>query len=304
MRAARLALALGPMAVLGLGAGGCLRSTAYSCSTDEQCVRAGERGTCEAVGYCAFADDGCTSGRRYGEGAGAYSDACVGDERVDAAAIDGRTDGPPGDGRDAATIDARTDAAVDAATDAPIDAAPVGCLDPGNGTTFPNGPPCAGWGTPFGSNVTVQQVGGRLTVTPAAGLVANGGCAHAAVPFAAPGALVEVERTVEGANGRTRLELQGTGWSIGAEGGMMVARANDGVVAMVPYSALAMRFWRLRPAGTGVVYETSPDALGWTAFASSPLAPPASAPIRVVGETVAAEAAPGSARFQSLNVCP
>lgn len=284
--------------ILALAGGGCLRSTAYTCESDSEC-KVGGQGTCEDVGYCSFAASDCPSGRRFGAGAGPYANECV-DERVDAAVIDGRTDART----DATVIDAPTDAPRDAGIDAPVDAAPVGCLDPGNGTTFPVGAVCGGWGSPFGSNATLQQTGGRLTVTLNAGVVSSGGCAHTAIPFAAPGALVEVERTVDGATGRTRLELSGTGWSIGNEAGMMVARANDAIVGMIAYDAITMRWWRLRPDAGGVVYETSPDGVGWAPFASSPLAPPASAPIRVIGETTAAEGAPGSARFQSVNLCP
>jgi hypothetical protein len=202
---------------------------------------------------------------------------------------------------DAALIDAPTDASPDAAIDAPVT---VGCLDPGNGTTFSSGTPCVGWGTAFVDSAMVQQAGGRLTITPFGGAIGNGGCVHAAVPFAAAGTLAEVERTVDGPAGRTRLELDGAGTSIGNEGGMLVARANDAVVTSVAYDATAMRWWRMRPDGGGVLFETSADGQAWTLRASSPLAPPASAPIRVVGATVAAVASPGSARFLSVNLCP
>jgi hypothetical protein len=289
-------------AALALVAGGCLRSTAYTCETDGDCVFQGQ-GVCEDVGYCSFADDGCASGRRFGEGAGPYADQCVA-VAVDAAVADAPVDAPV-DALVDAPVDAPVDAQVDAPVDAPVDAAPtVGCLDPGNGTTFPMGSPCNGWGTPFGSAATVQQTGGRLTVTLNAGVVSIGGCAHAAIPFAAPGALVEVERVVDGANARTRLELEGSGFSIGTEGTMIVARAGGAVVASAAYSPVAMRWWRLRPAAGGVVFETSPDAQTWIRLGSSALAPPASAPLRVLAETVAGEPAPGSARFPSANLCP
>lgn len=275
------------LAVLAAGAGACLRSTTFECGQDSECVF-GEQGTCEDVGYCSFPDPGCDSGRRFGDGAGEYAGACVGestDARVDAPATDGRP------------IDAPTDGSIDA----PVS---VGCVDPGNGTTFPNGQPCNNWGSMFNSNAQVQNAGGRLTVTPAANMVTFGGCVHAAVPFDAPGVFVELERVVDGASARTRLELAGTGVTLGVEGGMLVARAADVVIASAPFSVVSMRWWRMRPAGAGVRYETSSDGMTWTLFASSATGAPAMAPIRVVGETTAGEPAPGTARFAGVNLCP
>lgn len=47
----------------------------FVCREDAAC---GADGRCEASGYCSFPDDGCPSGRRYGEHASsAYANACV-----------------------------------------------------------------------------------------------------------------------------------------------------------------------------------------------------------------------------------
>ena len=54
-------------------AAGCLRATEYRCTTSDQC---GTGGTCEASGYCSFADSSC--GQRYGAEAGPYANQCVG----------------------------------------------------------------------------------------------------------------------------------------------------------------------------------------------------------------------------------
>lgn len=289
MTRARAALFAAALTALGAG---CLRSTSYPCDRDDQCVF-GVQGTCEDVGYCSFPDDGCPSGRRFAEGAGPWAEQCVATTGVDAA-----VDGPPIDARPDAATDARPDAAVDGGTTS-------GCTDPGNGTTFPNGPPCVGWGTPFADNASVQNSAGRLIITPVANeAAANGGCSRSAVPFGPGGFLADVERVLGGASSRTRLELTGTGLSLGAENGQVVARAGATLVGSRPYDPLATRWWRLRPVAGGVGFDTSADGLVWSQFAWSAMAPPASAPLRVVADTPSAEPMPGSARFQSLNVCP
>lgn len=55
-------------------ASGCGAAT-FACDGDASC---GEGGRCEANGYCSFVDDGCASGRRFGEHAPAsIAGACV-----------------------------------------------------------------------------------------------------------------------------------------------------------------------------------------------------------------------------------
>lgn len=288
--------ALAPMLLaIALVQPACLRSTSFTCDTDRDCVFGGQ-GTCEDVGYCSFPDDTCTSGDRFASGSGPYADQCVAGDAIDA-------------GRDALTdaaTDARSDATTDAATDAETDAPPnTGCLDPGNGTTFPNGQPCNGWGTASANNAMVQNAGGRLAVTPVANAAgAIGGCTHVAVPFGPAGTLVQVDRTLTGASSRTLLELQNTGLSIGVVGGMMEARVGANLLASVPFDPIAMSWWRMRPVGGGVWFETAPDGRTWNLLASTGAPAPASAPIRVLGETTANEPTPGVARFDSVNVCP
>ncbi len=292
-----MAIARPTALALALVAGGCLRSTTYTCTTDSECELAAG-GACEDNGYCSVPDGTCASGRRFGAGAGAYADTCVIDDPVDAAIADARTD---------AGTDARPDARVDAAVDAAVDAmTTVGCTSPGNATSFPPGPPCNGWGTAFANNASVQNGGGRLLITPVpAEAAATAGCTHGAVPFGADGVLVEVSQVLAGASSRTRLELSGTGLSIGVEGGQMVARAGGATRASVPFVAATMRWWRMRPiGGGGVEFETAADGLHWARLATAAGAPPATAPIRIVGDTPSAEPAPGTARIEGLNLCP
>jgi hypothetical protein len=78
-----------------LACAGCLRQTAYHCSSDADCVRAGSPGHCE-VGYsfCSFDDSSCTSGRKFGDLSDKYSQTCVGDLPL----VDAGLDGPRSDG--------------------------------------------------------------------------------------------------------------------------------------------------------------------------------------------------------------
>lgn len=85
---------------LGLVAGGSCGPDAFACSDDAAC-----KGTVEGQcisGYCAFPDDDCDSGLKYGDAAGRLSDTCV---PADAASVgEGTGSGPgPGSGVDAAT---------------------------------------------------------------------------------------------------------------------------------------------------------------------------------------------------------
>ncbi|MEZ4452681.1 MAG: hypothetical protein R3B09_24690 [Nannocystaceae bacterium] len=51
---------------MGSLASGCVTTTSYACEGDAQCVQ-GAQGVCEGSGFCSFPDDGCLTGKRYGE---------------------------------------------------------------------------------------------------------------------------------------------------------------------------------------------------------------------------------------------
>jgi len=57
------------------GLAGCIDPGAFTCAQDADC---GGGGVCELGGYCSFTDDGCDSGRRYGEHSGPLASTCVG----------------------------------------------------------------------------------------------------------------------------------------------------------------------------------------------------------------------------------
>ncbi len=61
---------LAALSVVALLALGCTGEDEFGCSEDDQCENAGIQGFCQGNGYCAFSDETCPSGRRYGDLAG------------------------------------------------------------------------------------------------------------------------------------------------------------------------------------------------------------------------------------------
>ena len=59
----------------------------FTCGDDAQCPG----GVCELTGYCSFPDDGCESGRRYGEHGGRFAGVCVQNEDIDETAAGAST---------------------------------------------------------------------------------------------------------------------------------------------------------------------------------------------------------------------
>lgn len=101
------AAALGVVVLAGatLIAGCSASSRPYACSTGSQCLRGGEPGTCEASGFCSFADTSCPSGRRYGELSAELTSRCV------EVATDGGS-GPFSDAHVASDLNASRDTGV------------------------------------------------------------------------------------------------------------------------------------------------------------------------------------------------
>ena len=94
---------------------GCLKPATFACTSDVDCTRGGESGTCEAVGRCSFPDPSCPSGARFAALSGTYANECVGggSETIDASTSV----------HDASVPDALVDAAP-VSDAAPVDAAP------------------------------------------------------------------------------------------------------------------------------------------------------------------------------------
>ena len=80
--------------VVAMLATGCLRTTSFHCATSADCTNGGATGTCQATGYCSFADGTCTSGQRYGGLSGPYANQCTGGQAD--AGVDALPDAPAG----------------------------------------------------------------------------------------------------------------------------------------------------------------------------------------------------------------
>jgi hypothetical protein len=63
---ARSSLVFSAIASLVCVGGPACQDESFFCSASTDCTKDGEAGTCEASGYCSFADPDCDSGRRYG----------------------------------------------------------------------------------------------------------------------------------------------------------------------------------------------------------------------------------------------
>lgn len=91
---------------IGGAVGACQGAPTFLCGGDGECTNgSGMSGTCEASGRCSFPDEGCDSGRRYGEFAGGLSGQCVDDDVDTGTGSDGATSsadtaGPEPDGTD------------------------------------------------------------------------------------------------------------------------------------------------------------------------------------------------------------
>jgi hypothetical protein len=195
------------------------------------------------------------------------------------------------------------DGGTDAMTDAPIT---TGCIAPGTGCAFPGGLPCSCFGTAGFVNASLSESGGNLRITPNANTVgAQGSCLRNDTPFGAGGAILEVSQVVAGAEGLTAMQVGGGSnvFEISVRNGTLIAEDGAGVVSMVQYNPTLMRWWRMRPLNSGVVYEHSPNGVTWAAWGMSTRAPSTAYPFRIIGGTLLGQAAPGFAQIESVNLC-
>jgi hypothetical protein len=171
--------------------------------------------------------------------------------------------------------------------------------------------PCAPWATFDATRATVVQSSGKLRITPSQStLTTHGGCIATALTGWGPeGLFVAVEDALEGSSSYTALTAYvalGTASQIVVRNGMIeVWNPGIGVaLASVVYNPVAMKWWRLRPVGTGVTAEYSADALNWVFLATVLGTPPSQIRIDIGGGTNSQELAAGTAVFDNLNVCP
>ena len=180
-----------------------------------------------------------------------------------------------------------------------------GCIGALPATTFPGGLPCANWGgAATFTNAGLSESNGTLSITPnvnSAGAV--GRCQHDGVTIGAGGAFTEVSGVLAGTSSTTRLEIDwgGVTYYLGASNGTMRAGNTSGLTFT---GGNIERWWRFRPNSGQLLFESSPDGAAWRMFASVGGVPTGLAIVRVVAATPMAEAAPGVARFESVNVCP
>ena len=181
------------------------------------------------------------------------------------------------------------------------------CTAPSDsGSTFPGGLPCANWqGNASFSNAGLSETGGQLQITPNANTAgAQGSCLKNAVPYGTGGAIIEVSAVLNGtAITSIQLGLGGTALSIVQQSGNLLAQDASGDRGSVAYSAAAMRFWRIRPTGNGSIFEYG-DGMTWSMLGTSAQPPQATYDIRVIAGEIGGIPNPGTARFESVNLCP
>jgi hypothetical protein len=121
------------VASLACAAFACNPREPYTCGTSDQCVANGENGVCTAAGFCAFANESCSSGYQYDSSAGGgLGGSCVGSLPIDASDVDAspHLDATHNDSiqpHDAGVADtSQSDAEPDAPSDASSDASVPG----------------------------------------------------------------------------------------------------------------------------------------------------------------------------------
>lgn len=148
---------------------------------------------------------------------------------------------------------------------------------------------------------------GALIITPNANTAgANGACVRTNTTYDSAGVIAEVSQIVQGAQSATTLTIT-TGPDI-----LQISASSTSLImtdgsnnSTITYDAPNMRWWRIRPApGGGTQFETASDGTDWQMKYQVGLEAAASVTVTISGRTNLATAAPGSARFESINVCP
>jgi hypothetical protein len=187
------------------------------------------------------------------------------------------------------------------------------CADPGVGDSFDSATVCD-WGSAAGSNTALMQTGGALLMTPTPDIVdASGTCARSGVPFTAAGLFVEVSgivtnftslQFVDGSDGDWGIEAVGSGLGLPTGPTLEIFQASGEIGSGVAYDPVAMRWWRMRPVGGFVAFETAPDGLHWTLVTTSTDPAPTLGLAQVGTFMRTPSADPGVARFEGVDVCP
>lgn len=148
----RLCVSATIAALLGVMNPGCVTTDHYTCQSDQQCVQGPLQGACEAGDHCSFPDEGCASGKRYGEYAGGgLAGSCV-------------------DGDSATASDGTSDGTTDGTTD--------GCVPQGGACSADEA--CCGPCTRCAEGLCVVDVGAQGPCEPCFACDADAACAPAA----------------------------------------------------------------------------------------------------------------------------
>jgi len=203
----------------------------------------------------------------------------------------------------------------DAALDAPVDA--PSCVGvPLVADTFDNtgGTPCMGWGNDDHFMSTDVVAGGSLAITPDPDVTTTrGGCeASVRTPLTTTGVFVEVTQPATGADEYMYFAIDwGDGvtrstWFWNASGTGILFQSRGATIGSTAFDPVSTRWLRIRAAddGGGVVGDYSSDAEHWTTIGEDQVTPPATVGVEFLDGTFAPEAAPSTARFDTLDVCP
>jgi hypothetical protein len=181
-------------------------------------------------------------------------------------------------------------------------------------TGGPGGSTCDPWGSVSADGATTIEEDGALVIAPAANMaITFGGClSHEGVDFAG-GIFAEVSQALpaDAPSAYTVLALYNAveggapfAMSMNAHAGTLSAYLDDVNRKDAPYDPQAMRWWRIRPAGGDILFETAPDGRLWTLFVAAPSPAMAAAVVSVGAGTNEAEVSPGTARIEGVNACP
>jgi len=181
--------------------------------------------------------------------------------------------------------------------------------------------PCAPWGSPtVMQGLDVVRAGGGLEITPqdVPGTMGQFGGCNFDVPDITRGAMVEVSSVLDAAPGYTNmvfywgvplgddLLVKSFGLQVGGWDRVLFALAEAGHQGHRPYDPIATRFWRILVDDAAQLRaQVSPDGWSWADVATHD----------TTGEDVSRgwvtfgagrddDLVTGTARFESLNVCP
>jgi len=188
------------------------------------------------------------------------------------------------------------------------------CVDGDMPETFAGGAACEPWGSATTDGAMTVEQGGSLVVAPEPNMaITFGGCvSHEAVDLSG-GVFVEVSGTLPASapSAYTVFNLYNPvdgaspfAMNMVVHAGTLTAYLDDVSRMDATYDAVTMRWWRMRPAGGDILFETAPDGLDWSLLVAVPAQPIDAAVVNVGAGTNEAEPAPGAARFGGVNVCP